>query len=146
VCDYCGCRSRPLFAKLGVDHEVITTLAGDVRRALTGEDRPRATSALTELAEALRPHSELEERTLYPELTAEGIASDHLYSEHEEVDTAISNALAGSDEAWAQLQSVLDLLARHIRTEEYDLFPAAHQLLSNPAWDRMDEQHHADGR
>lgn len=145
MCDYCGCRSRPLFARLGVDHEHISGLAGDVRRALGEDDRPAAAAALSALAEALRPHSELEERKLYPELAAEGISSDHLYTEHGDVDAAISQALAGSDEAWAAIPPALDKLARHIHTEEYDLFPAAHQLLGDGAWDRIEEHHHPAG-
>lgn len=143
MCDYCGCRSRPLVADLGADHGRIADLASVVRRALDDGDRPGARQALTELAHVLEPHAVLEEGSLYPELALEGIATKEMYADHAFVDSTIRDAVAGSSEAWAEVPSALSRLAGHIATEEYDLFPAAHQLLSDVAWDRVEQHHEA---
>ena len=144
MCDYCGCRSRPPVAQLARDHERIGDLVASVRSSLEDDDRPGVRAALVELAGVLRAHDALEEGGVYPELIAEGIATDALHADHAAVDATIRDVLAGSPRAWADLPSALDRLAAHIATEEYDLFPAAHQLLSDPAWDRIDEHHRSD--
>lgn len=143
MCDYCGCRSRPLVAQLAVDHERIAVLVSAARRALDDDDRVAARPVLDELGTLLRAHDELEEGGIYPELIAAGLGSPALQADHEAVDAAIRRALADAPGAWADLPAALDRLTTHIATEEYDVFPAAHQVLSDPAWDRI-ERHRAE--
>lgn len=143
MCDYCGCRSRPLVARLAADHERFTRLADQARTALAAGDSPAARAVLEELAARLRAHDALEEGGIYPELIAEGLASDALAAEHAAIDDAVAAALADSGAlavtgGGADLVAALDRLAAHIVREEYDLFPAAHQMLSDAAWDRID--------
>ena len=132
-------------AQLATDHERFTRLANQVRTALAADDRDTARSALHELAARLRAHDALEEGGIYPELIADGLVTDALAAEHAAVDATIAAALTGSDRGWADLDAALDRLAAHIAHEEYDLFPAAHQLLSDAAWDRIDRHRAAQG-
>lgn len=128
VCDYCDCRSRPLLRRLGADHERIAALAAQARRD---------PSAGGPLADAVAADARLEEAGLYRELAAAGVAGiDTLAADHARLDAALHAAARGGDAA--ELGASLDELAAHIRAEEYDLFPAAHQLLDDAAWDRVD--------
>lgn len=81
MCDYCDCRTRPLLAQLGADHERIGVLAARLLRDVEAANRSSARRTVRELAE---------------------------------------------------------MLEAHIDREEYDLFPAAHQILDDPAWDRLE--------
>ncbi len=126
-------------AQLGDDHERITSLSGEVRRALEAGDTVTAAAALDTLALVLAPDSALEEAGLYPELKASGITADGLYADHAAVDAAIKATVSGEPGAWEAVPHALELLDRHIHVEEYDLFPAAHHLLSDAAWDRIDQ-------
>ena len=137
MCDYCDCRTRPLIAELGEQHADITATIGRLRRAMQGGDPLDGIAA--ELAGLLRPHSELEEATLYPELPGVDIAEEPLVADHDAVDAVIAAVAAGG--ATDGLADALDALERHIRTEEFDLFPAAHQLLDDGAWDRIEARH-----
>lgn len=135
MCDYCGCRTRHLIADLGEAHARISAMIASIRAAL---DRGEPSDELRDALEAvLAPHSELEETGLYVELAAIGLDTERLATEHHHVD----QALAGHDPD--QVRHALDVLATHIHIEEFDLFPAAHQLLDDEAWDRLDEHHHA---
>jgi hypothetical protein len=137
MCDYCDCRTRPLIAELGEQHAGITAAIARLRLAQR-EDRPLGPPAAA-LVTLLQHHSALEEATLYPELPAVDIPDAPLVAEHDAVDRALGRVAGGHDED--ALDDVLDALERHIRTEEYDLFPAAHQLLDDQAWDRIDARH-----
>ena len=136
MCDYCGCRTRPLLARLGIDHARIQGLSTAIRHDM-GVD-----TALATLAELLAAHSATEEAGLYPELAAAGIATDDLYADHAAVDALVAAARAGDAAALTELEGALARLDAHIQREEYDLFPAAHQLLSDAAWDRIDAGDH----
>lgn len=136
MCDYCDCRSRPLIAELGEDHARISTLSALLRERAEAGDRSGAARAAADLAAILDPHSRKEEAGLYRELEAIGFDADDLEAEHARVDDAVAGAVAATADL-AAVVDALDALTRHIRTEEYDLFPAAHQLLDHDAWDRL---------
>ena len=139
MCDYCDCRTRPLLARLGEEHGRILALVGTIERlAATGAGVVEARSALEELAGLLEPHSAAEEVGFYVELARAGIDTEGLSADHGHVDGTVRDAARGDAPAWAVLPQALMALRDHIRREEYDLFPAAHQLLSSDAWDRID--------
>jgi hypothetical protein len=138
MCDYCGCRSRALLAKLGEDHARLALQCHRLLVAIAAGDVDAAADAVAVLAGQLRPHSALEEAGLYQELRAAGIETGGLFEDHARVDAAVAAAVRGDPGAWAGLPAALSELQAHIDREEYDLFPAAHQLLDDPAWDRLD--------
>lgn len=135
MCDYCDCRTRPLLAQLGGDHERIMAVAGRVRTAADAEDRMHTARGLRTMLDA---HSRREEAALYPELALAGVPTDALEAEHAEVDATLRSAAAGVAIEWTQVTEALERLDSHIHREEYDLFPAAHQVLDDAAWDRID--------
>ena len=119
MCDYCDCRSRPPLAAFGAEHERIGSLLADV-------DRGGDPAALLELLEA---HGRREEAGLYPALAAAGVDVAGLDDEHARIHAGLRR---GDPAAAAALRA-------HIHAEEHDLFPAAHQLLSDAAWDELGE-------
>ena len=135
MCDYCDCRTRPLLAQLGADHEQIVVMASRLRAAVDPDDRMRLAR---QLREALDLHSRREEAALYPELARAGVPTDALHAEHAEVDATLASAAGERDVVDVDVRKVLDELDEHIHREEYDLFPAAHQILDDAAWDRID--------
>ncbi len=125
MCDYCDCRSHPTIAAFGEDHARIGSLA------------ERATSdagALAEIVALLERHGAEEEAGLYRELAGVGIEVAHLHDEHEEIHAALHT---GEPD---RIAVALRRLHAHIRDEEYDLFPAAHQLLDDEAWARLGDR------
>jgi hypothetical protein len=95
------------------------------------------------LLSLLEPHVAREKGALFPEL-AEAGASHHvrrLEDQHAELDLAlrpIAGNMASASE-WAALPRAIDELRHHIWTEEFDVFPAALQLLDPPAWQRVED-------
>ncbi len=143
MCDYCGCRTQPSIAQLGEEHDRIESVAGDLRAAHTRGDRDGAAAIASALLALLDPHVAREEGALFPEL-AEAGASHHvrrLEDEHEELDLALRPIAEGAASAteWDALPRAIDELRRHIWTEEFDVFPAALQLLDPPAWQRVED-------
>lgn len=141
MCDYCGCRTRSLVAALGEDHDRIRSLSARAQEALDAADEEAARAALAELAAVLAPHSALEEGGLYPAVGDVGVEVERMYADHAEVDAAIARAAHG-DDALSAVPGALRRLADHIHLEEFDLFPAAHQLLDDVVWDRLEQHHH----
>lgn len=144
MCDYCGCRSRALIAQLGVDHDTLRSLVRDLRRALD-EGPAGVVAPAGRLAARLEDHSALEEGGLYVELDRAGIGAAQLREEHTLVDATIRAAAAGRAEPVA-LREALRILDDHITREEYDLFPGAHQILADDAWDRLEHHRLAHGQ
>lgn len=141
MCDYCGCRTRSLVAALGEEHDRIRSLSARVQGAIDAGDEQAARAALADLAAVLAPHSALEEGGLYPAVGDVGVEVDRMYTDHEEVDTTLARAAHG-DEPLSAVPIALRRLADHIHVEEFDLFPAAHQLLDDVVWDRLEQHHH----
>ncbi len=135
MCDYCDCRTRPLLVQLGVDHERIGVVVRQFRTAADAGDRKERARELRALLDS---HSRIEEAALYPELARVGLPTDALEAEHAAVDAALDAAVADVATEWTQVTVALEGLEDHIHREEYDLFPAAHQMLDDAAWDRMD--------
>jgi hemerythrin-like domain-containing protein len=130
-----------LIAQLGHDHDTLRSLVRALHRALDRDPAGVAAPA-GQLAALLEDHSALEEGGLYVELDRAGISPVQLLDEHATVDAAVRAAADGHGDAVA-LREALQTLDDHITREEYDLFPGAHQLLPDDAWDRL-EQHRLD--
>lgn len=144
MCDYCGCRSMPVIADLGDDHERILLLAGDIRRALAAGSTADAEEALEDLRVVLVLHHAVEEASLLPALATEGLADEVATqaSEHAAESRALAELRGVHDPS---LASVLDDLHDHISREEYDLFPAALLAIGPADWDLV-ERHAAEAR
>lgn len=138
MCDYCDCRTRPLLAQLGRDHERILDAAHRLRDAVADGDAPGRRRLARELHDVLEVHGGAEEAALYPELALAGVPTAAMEAEHAEVHEVLASASAGDDVDVVRVTTALTALEGHIHREEYDLFPAAHQLLDAAAWDRID--------
>lgn len=75
--------------------------------------------------------------SFYPELALAGVPTDAMEAEHDEVHAVLRTAAQAPDVDRAALETALRRLEGHIHREEYDLFPAAHQVLDDAAWDRI---------
>jgi hypothetical protein len=138
MCDYCDCRSIALLDRLGADHAGILSLGAEVRDKIAAGDIAEAREVLTDLLVVLGLHTAVEEAALFPALDDAGIAgvAADLVGEHEEIDRLATLAGATPDAGWpAAADLLLRLLEAHIRREEYDVFPAAMQLVPGDRWD-----------
>ena len=143
MCEYCTCRVQPSIARFGAEHEQIQSLVVDLRQAHAAGDRDAVVALAERVQRALVPHVAREERGLFPELSAAG-ASGHvreLEGDHARLDAALATVAGGELDGpgWAALPGVLDELDDHIWREEYDVFPAAIQLLGPSAWQRVED-------
>lgn len=132
MCDYCDCRSRNQLAAFGREHAEILVRVHDLERLLDAEETERTSALVADLLGLLDPHSRSEEVGLYRELDEAGVDVGHFSDEHQEVHELL-RCPSNSERAAA-----LAHLRGHIHREEYDLFPAAHQLLDDAAWDRLE--------
>ncbi len=143
MCEYCRCRDVPEIARLGAEHDLIEELADEaIRSARVGD----AAAAVDRLREAIGPHVQREESGLFVEARLSGLAAeyvDDLEDDHRRFAVALEDP-AGLDTA--ALQRVVDDLRRHIAVEEYDLFPAAAQILDAEQWSRIEASFDADAR
>jgi hypothetical protein len=90
----------------------------------------------------LGPHTQVEERGLFPELAAD--FPDHveaLHGEHRRIETVLAEAATGvpADPTWPQrLTAALHLLRDHVLKEQDGVFPAALTTLDGDAWERVE--------
>ena len=142
MCEYCSCRTRPSIARFGNEHDDIASVASRLSLAHARDDHSAAIAIAGELVALLTPHVQREEHGLFAELDAQG-AGDHtaaLRDDHDALDSAFTALAAGdtTPRAWGSIPVALDRLSRHIWREEYDIFPAALQLLDRTSWDRVE--------
>jgi len=137
MCDYCACRDHPLIERLGDDHVQLRAWAVRIEAALQAGDRVSARIGMERLLGVLDPHLELEERALVPALCAD----DAFKATVTTIRTDHQRARAGrpvtgpADADWpAEVRAFTADLQAHIHLEEYDVFPAAAQLLSPGLW------------
>ena len=137
MCDYCGCRTRLLLAQLAGDHERILTAIHELRTATDTGDAETQKRLARGLVAVLEVHGALEEAVLYPELACVGVPTEVMETEHADVHAALRAAARAARVDRPAVAAALRCLEDHIHREEYDLFPAAHQLLDDVAWDRI---------
>jgi hemerythrin-like domain-containing protein len=137
MCDYCDCRRIPEISDLGAEHDRIEEL-GDRALSALRDAEVDARPALQELVEALTPHVQREENGVFREARRAGLGSYHvddLEEDHRRFDTALADLDRLDADA---LENLLDELHRHIAIEEYDLFPAAAQTLTDEQWESIE--------
>jgi hemerythrin-like domain-containing protein len=95
-----------------------------------------------QIAAILGPHTEVEERGLFPALAGdfpEQVAG--LEAEHRRIEMVLGAAAAGTptDPAWPdRLIATLHLLREHILKEQDGVFPAALAALGTSDWEAVD--------
>lgn len=145
MCEYCGCQSLPAIAQLTAEHDQVLDLVFQVRAADKRGNIEEMIELCRKLVVVLGPHTLVEERGLFPAMTADfpdQIAT--LEDEHRRIELVLDEArgvTARVDPAWpARLIDVLSLLSRHIFKEQDGVFPAALSTLSNAQWDRVGDE------
>ena len=141
MCDYCSCRTEPLIDELGDEHERLTRVAAEVRRAGRAGDRVRARARFEELTALLRVHTAAEEAGVFSALRAAGELEDQvdaLLADHAAVWASIDDLNGDGWEDEAVLRVIADLEA-HIAREEYDLFPATVLAVPPGGWDAAEQ-------
>ncbi|HUZ27342.1 MAG TPA: hemerythrin domain-containing protein [Streptosporangiaceae bacterium] len=139
MCEYCGCQTLATIDELTREHDLVVNLIGEVRAAHAGADLVRMAELARQIAVVLGPHTEVEERGLFPALAAD--FPDHiagLTAEHRRVEEVLGEASAGTpaDPAWpARLVEALALLRKHIFKEQDGVFPAALTSLGTADWE-----------
>ena len=141
MCEYCGCQTIEAIAELTREHDELRTVAREATDAARTADRAAATRAAARLLTLLRPHTEIEERGLFPAMAREfdaHVAS--LRDDHRRLEDTLSGVVAGPDDTgWpARLDAAVSELFGHILREQDGLFPASLSVLSAHDWDELD--------
>lgn len=142
MCEYCGCQAVAAIDELTREHDQVVNLIGGARAAHRGGDAHRMAVLARQITALLGPHTEVEERGLFPALAAD--FPDHvraLRGEHRRVEAVLAEAADGvpADPTWpARLIDVLDMLRGHILKEQDGVFPAALATLTIADWDTVD--------
>lgn len=138
MCSYCGCRAIPTIADLTAEHEEISYVAGELRRALLRADQEAAKARIEELRDLLHPHNTVEEVGIYPAMARQGEYAEAvgtLFDEHDEIDAVLGRALSPDGELVpGPILAALELLTRHVDKEENGLFPAAAVVFDAADW------------
>jgi hemerythrin-like domain-containing protein len=142
VCEYCGCQDVPAIAALTEEHDEIRAVARDASKAAGRADHGAAADAAQRLLTLLRPHTEIEERGLFPAMAGE--FADHVTSladDHRRMDDVLAAVASGQPQPdWAdRLRQCLAELFAHILREQDGLFPAALSVLTPQQWDVLDK-------
>ncbi len=142
MCEYCGCQAVASVAGLTREHEAVVNLIGAVRDAHRQNDIVRMTEVVREIAAILGPHTQVEERGLFPAMADE--FPDHiavLETEHRQIEAVLAEAEGGvpTAPAWpSRVLNVLALLREHILKEQDGVFPAALASLSIEQWEAVE--------
>jgi hypothetical protein len=143
MCEYCGCQDVPAIAALTAEHDELRAVARDGARAARSADRDAARTVAHRLLVLLRPHTEIEERALFPAMAgefAEHVAS--LSADHRRIEDTLTRIADPADRTvtWAaDLDAALGELFTHILREQDGLFPATLSVLTPDDWDRLDD-------
>jgi hemerythrin-like domain-containing protein len=142
VCEYCGCQALKPIAELTGEHDLVLSLVCEVRVARDQGDVPRMAERASQIAAVLGPHTQVEERGLFPALAADfpdQIAI--LEIEHQQIAAVLAEASLGppEDPAWPdRLAAALALLRAHIHKEQDGVFPAALASLRTADWEAIE--------
>jgi hypothetical protein len=96
VCEYCGCQALSAIGELTREHDLVVNLIGDVRSAHSAGNVTGMARVAREIAAILGPHTQVEERGLFPALAAD--FPDHvdaLNAEHRRIETVLAEAATG---------------------------------------------------
>lgn len=142
MCEYCGCQDILAIAALTSEHDEMRGIGRTAVRAAHAGDWPTARAALATLLTVVEPHTEIEERGLFPPMASE--FDEHVSSlrdDHQRLHAAFTE-LAGADTPpadWAtQVDAAVGGLFEHILREQDGLFPASVSVLTADQWDELD--------
>lgn len=141
MCEYCGCQAVAVIDELTREHDRVVNLIGDVRAAYPA-DTDRMAESTRKIAAILGPHTQVEERGLFPTLA--GDFPDQvrtLQAEHRRIETVLGEAAAGTptEPTWPRrLADTLEMLREHILKEQNGVFPAALTTLRTADWEAID--------
>lgn len=142
MCEYCGCQALTSIDELTREHELVLSLISEVRTARSSGDVPRLAELARRIAAVLGPHTQVEERGLFPALAPD--FPDQmavLEAEHRRVEAVLGEAAGGApaDPAWPdRLDRALALLREHIFKEQDGVFPAALATLHTADWEALE--------
>jgi hemerythrin-like domain-containing protein len=142
MCEYCGCQALVAVDELTREHDLVVNLIGEVRAAHAATDLAGVAEAARQIAAVLAPHTEVEERGLFPALAddfPDQVAA--LEAEHRRVEAVLAEAAMGTppDPTWpGRLVETLELLREHILKEQDGVFPAALANLATADWEAID--------
>jgi hypothetical protein len=131
----------PLIEELAAEHERLTDLAAQVRRAVRDDDAGRARDRFGELVVLLMVHTAAEEAGVYAALRAVGELGDQvdaLLADHASARQS-TGGLGGSRWEEELVLGVIAELETHIAREEYDLFPATLLAIPPAGWDAAEQ-------
>jgi len=126
----------PELRDLSEDHHHGLVLARKARRAASGDPGLAVSAVWTEVemqfAAELAPHFQIEESLIAPglEIAGESVLTQRLYEEHRALRECVRH---GSGRTAVDLDRFGELLERHIRFEERELFEVAQQRLTPEA-------------
>ena len=143
MCEHCGCQDLAPISELTREHDLVLTLDYEIRMARQEGDGPRMAELASRIVAVLAPHTEVEERGLFPALAADfpdQIAI--LEAEHQQIAGVLGEASIGlpEDPAWPdRLTAALALLRAHIYKEQDGVFPTALASLRTADWEAMED-------
>jgi hypothetical protein len=142
MCEYCGCQTVAAINELTREHDLVVDLISEVRTAHATADPDRMATLARRITAILEPHTQVEERGLFPALTADFPGHvDALRAQHRRIESVLGEAATGTptDPAWPhRLVDTLDMLREHILTEQDGVFPAALTTLRGADWEAVD--------
>ena len=145
-------KRHPSLVPLSHDHHHGLALALRCRKHALGQLNPGDRDSVEDCAAevdrffqaALLPHFEAEEKVLFPALSGHGpwdATVRQLEKEHDVFRTQLSGRESGGADHGSALRKFLfdfgDLLERHIRLEERELFPMFEKLIPQDEADRL---------
>lgn len=139
MCSYCGCQAIEVIGRYTREHENIITVLVELRDAVEAGDDKAVAQAAAVVADALDPHTQSEERSLFAELRKDEEFTDHvdkLCAEHTTLDAQLARIAGGDTSGYHDFEVGL---RNHMDREENGLFPAAAVTLSGDAWERIHE-------
>lgn len=143
MCEYCGCQDIPAIAQLTDEHDEIRSVARDAVSASRSGDHCAATRATRRLLDMLAPHTEIEERGLFPAMAGEFVEhTATLIGEHRSLEAELGELASSPSPAdgWARrLDAAVGDLFNHILREQDGLFPASLSVLTSAQWDHLDD-------
>lgn len=150
MCEYCGCQALETIDELTQEHERVVNLISHVRDARRDGAITRMAELAREITSVLGPHTQVEERGLFPAMATEfpeQIAA--LEAEHRRIEAVLAEADGPflTDPGWPdRLIDTLDLLRGHILKEQDGVFPAALAALATEDWEAVEKARAEAGR
>ena len=150
MCEYCGCQAPETIDELTQEHERVVNLISHVRDARRDGAITRMAELAREITSVLGPHTQVEERGLFPAMATEfpeQIAA--LEAEHRRIEAVLAEADGPflTDPGWPdRLIDTLDLLREHILKEQDGVFPAALAALATEDWEAVEKARAEAGR